>query len=40
MFQMKYTEAILSNITPKLLWFEIGKMLIAVYKINLLRYLL
>ena len=29
-FQMKYTEAILSNITRKLLWFEITKMLIAV----------
>jgi len=29
-FQIKYTEAILSNITRKLLWFEITKMLIAV----------
>jgi len=27
---MKYTEAILSNSTRKLLWFEITKMLIAV----------
>ena len=27
-----YTEAILSNGTQKLLWFEIGKMLIAVWK--------
>ena len=27
-----YTEAILSNITRKLLWFEITKMLIAVLK--------
>jgi len=29
-FQIKYTEAILSNSTPKLLWFEITKMLIEV----------
>jgi len=29
-FQIKYTEAILSNITQKPLWFEISKMLIAV----------
>jgi len=29
-FQMKYKEAILSNSTRKLLWFEITKMLIAV----------
>ena len=29
-FQIKYTEAILSNVTRKLLWFEITKMLIAV----------
>ena len=29
-FQKKYTEAILSNSTRKLLWFEISKMLIAV----------
>jgi len=28
--QIKYTEAILSNNTRKLLWFEIAKMLIAV----------
>ena len=28
---MKYTEAILSNSTRNLLWFEITKMLIAVY---------
>jgi len=34
---MKYTEAILSNSTRKLLWFEITKMLIAV-KIILLCY--
>jgi len=27
---MKYTETILSNITRKLVWFEITKMLIAV----------
>jgi len=38
--QIKYTEAILSNSTPELLWFEIGKMQIAVKKINLLCYLL
>ena len=31
-FQIKYTEAILSNSTWKLLWFEITKMLIAVVK--------
>jgi len=29
-FQIKYTEAILSNSTRKLLWFEITKMVIAV----------
>jgi len=28
-FQIKYTEAMLSNSTRKLLWFEITKMLIA-----------
>ena len=32
--------AILSNSTRKLLWFEISKMLMAVLKVNLLRYLL
>ena len=37
-FQIKYTEAILSNNTWKLLWFEIIKMLIVVLKINLLCY--
>jgi len=31
-FQIKYTEAILSNSTRKLLWFEITEMLIAVKK--------
>jgi len=31
-FQIKYTEAILSNSTRKLLWFEITKMLIAFKK--------
>jgi len=31
-FAMKYTEAILLNITRKLSWFEITKMLIAVLK--------
>ena len=30
LFQMKYTEAILSNSIRKLLWFEITEMLIAV----------
>ena len=30
--QIKYTEAILSNRTRKLLWFEITRMLIAVLK--------
>jgi len=29
-FKIKYTEAIISNSTRKLLWFEITKMLIAV----------
>jgi len=29
---MKYTEAILSNSTRKLLWFEISKVLIAALK--------
>jgi len=29
-FRKKYTEAIFSNSTRKLLWFEITKMLIAV----------
>jgi len=29
-FQIKYTKAILSNSTRKLLWFKITKMLIAV----------
>jgi len=38
-FQVKYTEAILSNCTRKLLWFEITEMLIAFKKINLLCYL-
>jgi len=31
-FQMKHTEAILSNSTRKVLWFEIIKILIAVKK--------
>ena len=35
-FQINYTEAILSNSTRKLLWFEITKMLIAVLKTNIL----
>ena len=29
---MKYTEAVLWNSTRKLLWFEITKILIAVFK--------
>jgi len=29
-FQMKYTEAILSNSARKLLWLEIAEMLVAV----------
>jgi len=32
-FQIKYTEAILSKSTRKLLWFEITKILIAVLNI-------
>jgi len=39
-FQIKYTEAILSNSTRELLRVEITKMLIAVNKINLLSHLL
>jgi len=31
-FEIKYTEAILSNSIQKLLWCEISKLLIAVYK--------
>jgi len=33
-FRRKYTEAILSNSSRKLLWFEITKMLITLYKNN------
>jgi len=33
-FQIKYTEAALSNSTRKVLWFEITKMLIAVLRNN------
>jgi len=33
-FQTKYTEAVLSNSTRKLLSFEITKMLTAVYESN------
>jgi len=39
-FPMKYTEAILSNGTRKLLWFEITKMLTVVQKIIFLCHLL
>jgi len=31
-FEIKYTEAISSNNTRKLLWFEVTKMLIALKK--------
>jgi len=31
-FQIKYTEASLSNSTRKLLWFEITKMLVQLKK--------
>jgi len=31
-FQIKYTEAILSNSSRKLLWFEITKKLLVVHK--------
>jgi len=31
-FQTKYTEAILSNSTRKLLWFEINETLIAIFQ--------
>jgi len=34
-FQIKYTEAISSSSTRKLLWFEITNMLIAVFENNL-----
>jgi len=33
-FQIKYTEASLSNSNRKLLWFEITKIMIAVLKIK------
>ena len=39
-FQIKYTDAILSISTRKLLWFEITKMLIALDFLTLLRHLL
>jgi len=39
-FQIKYTKAILSNSTWKLLWFELTKMLISVKTVNLLCHLL
>ena len=37
-FQIKYTEAILSNTIQKLLWFEITKMLTEVKKIYCVIY--
>jgi len=39
-FQIKYTEAILSNRTRKQLWFKITKILIALEEKNLLCHLL
>jgi len=39
-FEIKYTEAMLSNGTRKLSWFEISKMLIAFKKTKFIRYLL
>ena len=39
-FHVRYTEAILSNSTRKLLWFEITEVPIAVLKITLLCHLL
>jgi len=39
-FQIKHTEAILSNNTPKLVWFEITKMLIAVYEKNIVSFII
>ena len=38
MFQIKHTEAILSHITGKVLWFEISKIPILFKEINLLCY--
>jgi len=38
-FKIKYTEAILSNSTRKLLWFEITKMLIAVAEKNIVSFI-
>jgi len=32
-FELKYTEAIISNSIRKLLWFEISKKLVAILKI-------
>jgi len=39
-FQIKYTEAVLSTNTRKLLWFEITKMLIAVQEKNYLPFII
>jgi len=39
-FQIKYTEAISSNSTRKLLWFEITKILIEVYEKNILSFII
>ena len=36
LFRLKYAKAILSNNTRKPLWFEITKMLIAVYETNII----
>ena len=40
MIEMRWNKYEVSLASRKLLWFEIGKMLIAVKKINLLRHLL
>ena len=39
-FQIKYTEAISSNSTRRLLWFEITKILIEVYEKNILSFII
>jgi len=39
-FQIKYTETILSNRTRELLWFENIKMLIAVYEKNMVSFII
>ena len=39
-FQIKYTETILSNSTRKLLWFEITKIIIAVKEKNIVSFII